>query len=197
MYRKRRTRWELLIAHPGGPLFRGRQEGAWTIPKGHIEAGEDPLEAAVREFEEETGFAPDGESYVPLGTVRLKSGKTVYGFAFEGDCEPSELNSMAFEMEWPRRSGRMRRFPEVDRLHFATPTEARRLLHPAQASFVDRLLDTLYPLRSFIAAKPNRALGRTPGVKGQESRNRRSKGRRPASRKKRSPQGGSDELNAT
>lgn len=143
MFRRRGGRLEFLIAHPGGPLFRNRQEGAWTLPKGRIEPGEDPLTAAKREFSEETGFASEAAEYLELGTVRLKSGKTVHGFGFEGDCDPRRLRSMRFEMEWPRRSGHTRSFPEVDRLRFVPASEAQRLLHPAQARFVGRLVERL------------------------------------------------------
>lgn len=133
---------QLLIVHPGGPFFANKDEGAWTIPKGLVEAEESPEAAARREFVEETGFACP-ERLVGLGSVRLKSGKEVVAFAAEGDADVQSLRSNTFEMEWPRRSGRTLRFPEVDAAVFASPEEARRRLNPAQAELVDRLLEYL------------------------------------------------------
>ena len=143
MYRSRDDALELLVAHPGGPIYRQKDAGHWTIPKGLIDDGESILSAAQREFREETGFAVTTDAFIDLGTVRLKSGKTVYGFAFEGDADPAKLKSNEFELEWPPRSGRIEHYPEVDEVRFVSPTEARRLLHPAQAAFVDRLLAKL------------------------------------------------------
>ncbi|MGF1508890.1 MAG: NUDIX domain-containing protein [Myxococcota bacterium] len=139
MFRRRRGAIEVLVAHPGGPFFSRRSSGAWTIPKGLIEPGEDAETAARREFEEETGFPCRGELF-DLGSVRLKSGKVINAYATEGDLDPAELRSNLFEMEWPRRSGKIARFPEVDEVRFAGPDEARELLNPAQAVLVDRLL---------------------------------------------------------
>lgn len=145
LYRRRRDIVEILIAHPGGPLFRNRDEGAWTIPKGEAEPGEDLLAAAEREFREETGFASAAamSDYLELGHIRQKSGKTVYAWAFEGDCDPQALSSNLCDLEWPRRSGRLIRFPELDRAVFATVEQARRLLNPAQVALIERLLDLL------------------------------------------------------
>ena len=139
MYRWRAEKVEVLVAHPGSPIYRNKDAGHWTIPKGLVDQGESVLDAAQREFREETGFSVGTDRFVDLGTVRLKSGKTVYGFAFEGDGDPSKLKSNEFELEWPPRTGRIGRYPEVDQVRFVSPDEARRLLHPAQAAFVDRL----------------------------------------------------------
>lgn len=133
----------MLVAHPGGPYFRHKHVAAWTIPKGMVDEGEGLLEAARREFREETGFSPESEKYLPLGEIRQRSGKRVHAWAFEGDCDPSRLNSNEFELEWPPRSGRHCRFPEVDEVRFVDLDEARRLLNKSQAAFVDRLIDVL------------------------------------------------------
>jgi predicted NUDIX family NTP pyrophosphohydrolase len=131
---------EFLIVHPGGPYFASKDDGAWTIPKGLIDDGESPLDAALREFAEETGFSCASDHYESLGQVRLKSRKIVHGFAFVGDCDPSALKSNAFEIEWPPRSGRRRSYPEVDRAQFFGADAARRKLIEAQAAFIDRAL---------------------------------------------------------
>jgi predicted NUDIX family NTP pyrophosphohydrolase len=129
---------EVLLAHPGGPFWARRDEGAWTLPKGEVNAGEEPLAAALREFEEETGHVPSGE-LLPLGEVRQKGGKRVLAWACAGDFDPQELRCNTFEMEWPPRSGRVRSFPEIDRVGWFTPDAARTKLLPAQAPFLDRL----------------------------------------------------------
>jgi predicted NUDIX family NTP pyrophosphohydrolase len=130
---------EVLIAHPGGPIWARRDAGAWSLPKGApLDRQEALLDAARREFHEETGhLAPD------LGEVRMRSGKVVRGYAVEGDLDPALLRSMQVEIEWPPRSGRVISVPEIDRLLWAGPAEAHRRLNPAQASFVDRLLEVL------------------------------------------------------
>ncbi|HKB07662.1 MAG TPA: NUDIX domain-containing protein [Candidatus Polarisedimenticolia bacterium] len=138
MYRARGERLEVLLVHPGGPFFADRHEGVWTIPKGEIEAGEDALAAARREFEEETGLKPEGR-FVPMGTVRQKGGKVVHAWAFEGDAEPGAIRSNSFRMEWPPRSGKQVEFPEIDRAAFFDLKEARRAINPAQAPFLDAL----------------------------------------------------------
>ena len=127
---------------PGGPWWKGKNEGVWSIPKGEINPGEEPLEAAQREFVEETGFRPEGP-FLPLTPVRLKSGKRIHAWAFEGDCDPKNVKSIMFEMEWPPKSGRMQQFPEVVEARFADADEARRLLNPAQAAMIDELLGIL------------------------------------------------------
>lgn len=138
MFRRSRG-LELFLVHPGGPFFRNKDEGAWSIPKGEVEEGTEPLAAAIREFEEETGTSPPDGELVPLGEIRQKGGKRVVAWAIEGDLEPSTLKSNTFEIEWPPRSGRRERFPEIDRADFFPPDLARRKLNSAQAELVDRL----------------------------------------------------------
>jgi predicted NUDIX family NTP pyrophosphohydrolase len=132
---------EILLAHPGGPFFRNRDDGAWTIPKGLVNPGEDLLAAACREFEEETGVPVRDATFAPLGSVRQKAGKLVHAWAFAGDCDPAALRSNTFEIEWPRRSGRLQVFPEIDRAAFFGPDTARRKILPAQEPFIDRALE--------------------------------------------------------
>jgi predicted NUDIX family NTP pyrophosphohydrolase len=130
---------EVLLVHPGGPYWARKDAGAWSIPKGEVEDGEDPGAAARREFAEETGTTlPDG-ALEPLGSVKLKSGKVVHAFAVAGDLDPETIVSSTFELEWPPRSGRITTFPEVDRAGWFGLDEARGKLNPAQAAFVDRL----------------------------------------------------------
>lgn len=129
---------EVLLVHPGGPFWRHKDAGAWTIPKGLVDAGEDVLAAAKREFREETGIEPCGD-FIPLGHVRQRSGKTVHAWAFEGTCDPSLIRSNTFTMEWPPRSGRFAAFAEIDRAVFASMDEARQKINPGQQPLLDRL----------------------------------------------------------
>lgn len=134
---------EVLLVHPGGPLWARRDAGAWSIPKGELQAGEEPLAAARREFCEELGSPPpDGEA-VELGEVRLRSGKRVRAWALAGDLEAATIVSGTFEMKWPPRSGRTREFPEVDRAQWFDLLTAREKLNAAQVELVDRLEDML------------------------------------------------------
>jgi predicted NUDIX family NTP pyrophosphohydrolase len=135
---------EVLLVHPGGPFWARRDEGAWSIPKGEHDEGEAPVDAARREFEEETGSLPP-EPLVELGEVRQKSGKRVRAWAVEGDLDAGEVRSSTFELEWPPRSGRMQTFPEIDRAAWFDLDEARRRLLPAQVPFLDRLREHLGP----------------------------------------------------
>jgi predicted NUDIX family NTP pyrophosphohydrolase len=131
---------EVLLVHPGGPFWAKKDAGAWSIPKGEYEEGDDPRVAALREFEEELGSAlPAGTELVELGTVKQKSGKRITAFAAEGDLDADTISSNTFEMEWPPRSGRMQAFPEVDRAGWFSIEEAREKLNPAQAEFLVRL----------------------------------------------------------
>jgi len=140
LYRKVENRLEVLLVHPGGPFWAKKDAGAWSIPKGEYEEGDDPRAAALREFEEELGSAlPAGTELVELGTVKLKSGKRITAFAAEGDLDAETISSNTFEMEWPPRSGRMQAFPEVDRAGWFSIEEAREKLNPAQAEFLVRL----------------------------------------------------------
>jgi predicted NUDIX family NTP pyrophosphohydrolase len=138
LYRRRPRGLEVLLVHPGGPFWRAKDLGAWSLAKGEIDAGEEPEAAALREFEEETGTRLDGVP-VPLGEVRQTGGKTVVGFALEGDLDADAIRSITFELEWPPRSGRRRAYPEVDRAGWFTLDEAREKLNAAQAAFLDRL----------------------------------------------------------
>ena len=138
LHRKRNGRTEVLLAHPGGPYWRQKDLGAWSIPKGEYEAGEDPLDAARREFQEETGIRLEGE-LMPLGEVKQAGGKLVRAWTLERDCNPSMLRSNTFSLEWPPQSGKMQAFPEIDRFEWFTIEEARLKLVKAQAAFLDRL----------------------------------------------------------
>lgn len=131
---------EVLIVHPGGPFWKNKHEGAWSLPKGEFDpATEDGLAAARREFAEETGHdAPTGP-VVELGEAKLKSGKIIIAWACEGDLDPAKIKSNLFEMEWPPRSGKRASFPEIDQGRWCSPDEARALLNAAQCVFVDRL----------------------------------------------------------
>lgn len=139
MYRRRAGRLEVLLAHPGGPFWANKDDGAWTIPKGLVDDAEDYLATAKREFEEELGTKPNADRYVELGEVRQKAGKTVVAFAVEGDLDPAKIQSNTFKAEWPPRSGQWRTFPEVDRAAFFSIDEARTKMNPAQTEFLSRL----------------------------------------------------------
>ena len=138
LYRRRPGGLEVLLAHPGGPFFARRDEGAWTLPKGEIDPGEEPAACALREFEEELGMRLEGEP-VPLGEVRQAGGKRVVGFALEGDLDPARIRSNLCEVEWPPRSGRVQSYPEVDQAGWFTLEKARAKLNPAQVAFLDRV----------------------------------------------------------
>jgi predicted NUDIX family NTP pyrophosphohydrolase len=133
---------EVFLAHPGGPFWRGRDEGAWTIPKGVVGPEEPLIDAALREFEEETSLRPQ-PPFLPLGEIRQKAGKRVHAWAWEGDADPTKVASNEMRAEHPRGSGRFITFPEVDRCAWFSPEEARTKLNAAQAAFVDRLLEVL------------------------------------------------------
>jgi predicted NUDIX family NTP pyrophosphohydrolase len=128
----------LLLVHPGGPFWKNRDDGAWSIPKGEVAPGEEPLAAARREFREELGVAFEGP-LAPIGSVRQRGGKIVHGFAGEGSFDVASLRSGTFDLEWPPRSGRIASFPEVDRAEWFEPEAARAKILPAQEAFVDRL----------------------------------------------------------
>lgn len=129
---------EVLLAHPGGPYWSRRDGGAWTLPKGECADGEDLLDCARREFQEETGHSSHGP-FAALGLIRQKSGKFVSAWTFEGDMDPAALASNLFDLEWPPRSGQLCQFPEVDRVGWFDLDRARAKLLPAQAVFIDRL----------------------------------------------------------
>jgi predicted NUDIX family NTP pyrophosphohydrolase len=143
LYRRDGAGIEVLLAHPGGPFWLNRDAGAWSIPKGEVEPGEEELDVARREFHEETGHPSPAGPCLSLGEVRLKSGKFVMGWACEGDLDSRTAISNTTTVEWPPRSGLRITIPEVDRVEWFEPDEARRRLNPAQAAFVDRLLERL------------------------------------------------------
>ena len=143
MFRRRNSSLEFLLAHPGGPFFRKKDDDVWTIPKGEVQPDEDFLIRAQIEFEEETGTKPSG-NFIPLGSIKQKGGKTVHAWAVEGDLpEAFELKSNLFEIEYPPRSGKLQQFPEVDRAEFLPEELARRKMNPAQTPFLDRLHEVL------------------------------------------------------
>jgi predicted NUDIX family NTP pyrophosphohydrolase len=138
MYRKRNDELEVLLVHLGGPFWKKKDQGAWFVPKGEVNKGEDEFVAAQREFQEETGLVPSDE-FLSLGAVHHKSGKKVTAWAFAGDCDPASLKSNSFEMEWPPRSGKTATFPEIDCANFFTVSTAREKMHPAEFEFLLRL----------------------------------------------------------
>jgi predicted NUDIX family NTP pyrophosphohydrolase len=141
LFRRTHGELEVLLVHPGGPFWSRRDSGAWSIPKGEYGPGDDPFEAARREFQEELSAPPPGGETVELGEIKQKGGKLVCAWAVEGDLDPAEIKSNTFTVEWPPRSGRMRSFPEVDRAEWFTIEGARETINPAQAALVDRLAE--------------------------------------------------------
>ena len=142
MFRRKDGELELFLVHPGGPFWAAKDAGAWTVPKGEYVDGEEPLDAAKREFAEETGFAAEGE-FIDLGTVRQTSGKIVNAWAFEGNCDPEKLVSNFCEIEWPPRSGKRMQIPEVDRGAWFTVGEARSKILKSQLGFLDVLAEKI------------------------------------------------------
>jgi len=144
-WRRRPAGPEFLLVHPGGPFWAKKDAGAWTIPKGQVEAEEEPRACAIRELEEELGPAPklDPEQLIELGSIKQKAGKVVEAWAAEADFDPATLASNTFSMEWPPRSGKEQEFPEVDRAGWFDLAAARKKILPAQAELLDRLLDHL------------------------------------------------------
>ena len=142
MYRKTPQGIEVFLIHPGGPFFQNKDLGTWSIPKGEIENPEDILSEAIREFHEETGTHPSTGQYIPLDTIRQKSGKVVHAWAFEGELT-NPFHSNTLSMEWPPRSGKQIVIPEADRGEFFDAESAKQKINPAQAEFIDRLLQHL------------------------------------------------------
>ena len=138
MYRKRNGGLEVFLVHPGGPFWAKKDIGAWSIPKGEYKGDEDPLDAARREFREETGFVVEGQ-FEHLGEVKQTGGKIVTAWAIEGDCDPRDLISNTCQIEWPPRSGRLLEFPEVDSGRWFSLHDARKYILKSQAPFLDRL----------------------------------------------------------
>ena len=145
VFRRRAEGPEFLLAHPGGPFWRSKDEGAWSIPKGIINDGEETLAAARREFEEEVGQSIGGD-FVELTPRKQKSGKLVYAWMVEADLDLASFRSILFEMEWPRRSGQMASFPEIDRVGYFGPDEALVKILPGQARFIEEALERLKPI---------------------------------------------------
>jgi len=141
LFRRTPSGVEVLLVHPGGPLWAKKDEGAWSIPKGEIDANEEPLAAARREFEEELGSPVSGE-FIALAPIRQASGKVVHAWAVEGDFDPATFTSAMFSMEWPPRSGRQQEFPEVDRAEWFSLDDARRKINKAQIELLDQLVHT-------------------------------------------------------
>jgi len=142
LYRFRYQKLEVFLVHPGGPFWAHKDTGAWSIPKGELTGGEDPFQTACREIEEETGCQPQGRP-IELGSLRQSGGKTVHAWAMPGQCDPQRIRSNTFEMEWPPRSGRKQRFPEVDRAAWFPADVARDKLHKGQVGFIHRLGEKL------------------------------------------------------
>jgi predicted NUDIX family NTP pyrophosphohydrolase len=145
LFRRRGGETQFLLVHPGGPFWAKKDAGAWSIPKGQIEDEEEPRACAIRELEEELGKAPDldPEQLIELGSIRQRAGKVVEAWAGEADFDPASLASNTFPMEWPPRSGNLQEFPEVDRAEWLDLGTAREKILPAQAEFLDRLLEQL------------------------------------------------------
>ncbi len=139
---RRRSEIEVFLVHPGGPFWAKKDAGAWSLPKGEIGEGEDPLQAAKREFTEETGFPIDGE-FLPLQPVKQSGGKVVHAWAIEADCDPSRVRSNLFSMEWPPKSGKTQQFPEVDRAEWFTIPQARKRILVSQMGFIEQLVSIL------------------------------------------------------
>ena len=133
---------EVFLVHPGGPFWAKKDAGTWSLPKGEIGEGEDPLEAAKREFTEETGFSIDGD-FRPLAPVKQSGGKVVHAWAIEADCDPAQVRSNLFSMEWPPKSGQKKDFPEVDRAQWFNIPEARKRILVAQIGLIDQLISIL------------------------------------------------------
>ncbi len=138
LYRRKNNVDEVFLVHPGGPLWTHKDFGAWSIPKGLVDKDEELLEAAKREFAEETGLSATGP-FLPLTPVKLKSGKIVYAWAVEGDCDPGKMKSNTFTMEWPPRSGKQQAFPEADRAAWFALDEAKQRITPGQTALLEEL----------------------------------------------------------
>ena len=142
LYRMIKKQPEVLLVHPGGPFWKNKDEGSWSVPKGEFDDDEDPLTAAKREFKEETGFSCNG-NFIPLLPAKLKSGKIIYAWALEKDIDASKIKSNEFEMEWPPKSGRQQSFPEIDKAQWFSPADAKQKINAAQIAFIDELITLL------------------------------------------------------
>ena len=156
LYRQHHGRLQVLLGHPGGPFYVRRGNGVWSIPKGEFDDG-DALTAAKREFMEETSAQLPTGDYLELGSVKTKSGKTIYAWAVEDDLDPSILRSNSFEIEWPPKSGQKQQFPEIDKFEWFTLPQARQKITTAQAAFLDKLCEILGLDDNEKAAEPTQA----------------------------------------
>jgi predicted NUDIX family NTP pyrophosphohydrolase len=138
LYRLRDSQIEVFLVHPGGPFWQQRDDGVWSIPKGEFQEGEDPLNAAKREFQEETGFSLEG-TFIALTPLKQAGGKLVYAWAVSGDCDARSIKSNLFSMEWPPRSGKREEFPEVDRAGWFTMETAKQKILPSQSGLLEEL----------------------------------------------------------
>jgi predicted NUDIX family NTP pyrophosphohydrolase len=143
LYRRKTEILEVFLVHPGGPFWKKKDAGVWTIPKGQFTNDEPALDAAIREFREETGHTLKGP-FQPLSPIRQKGGKRVFAWATPGELDPDKLVSNTFEMEWPRRSGKQVTFPEVDKGDWFSLADARKIINPAQVGFLDELEETVH-----------------------------------------------------
>jgi predicted NUDIX family NTP pyrophosphohydrolase len=153
---RRHAALEVFLVHPGGPFWANKDAGAWSLPKGELLQAEDPLQAAKREFTEETGFQIDGEFH-PLDPVRQSGGKMVYAWAIEADCDPAQIRSNSFLLEWPPKSRRVQEFPEVDRAGWFNIADARTRILAGQLSFLDQLTSFLSTAKNIGRRPPNPA----------------------------------------
>lgn len=142
LYRKKIESLEVFLVHPGGPMWKGKESGAWTIPKGEFVDPELPLSAAIREFEEETGKKISGR-FLELNPIKQKAGKLVYAWAVEGNIDEKNIISNTFEIEWPYKSGKLKTFPEVDKASWFDMETAKSMINPAQSTFIDDLVEKL------------------------------------------------------
>lgn len=142
LYRSSDPETEVLLVHPGGPFWKNKDVGAWTIPKGEFEESEEPLAAAIREFKEETGFVIQGE-FKALDPIQQKAGKVVYAWAIAGDIDASKVKSNFFEMEWPPKSGKKQSFPEIDKACWFALSEGREKINSSQTALLDQLLKVI------------------------------------------------------
>ena len=138
IYRERQGQLEVLLVHPGGPFWKNKDAGAWTIPKGELRPDENPLEGAKREFQEELGFTPSG-SFIPPSPVRQKAGKIIHAWAVEAEWDPKELKSNSFTLEWPPRSGKTQEFPEIDRAAYFEAETAETKINRGQIALLTEL----------------------------------------------------------
>jgi len=147
LYRVKDGKPEVFLAHPGGPFWKNKDLEAWSIPKGEFDDAEEPLAAALREFEEETGKRLPGKKGIALNPVKMKSGKLIYAWAIEGDIDPATIVSNVFETEWPPKSGKKQSFPEIDRAAWFSIAEAKKKVNPAQVALIEELVAKLTHLK--------------------------------------------------